>query len=357
MAESYQETILRLIQASPFEIDADVEIGGRMPTLANSEFLTNKEQGDWAEEIALTAVNERSQEYRAVKYGRDDSLSAGDPGFREFYKAYQDELNDIGKKPDLLIYRSSDLPRGGDYDLQDAEFIQRAIAAIEVRSSSFLSGRYSTFMEARTRAAEEECITIQKRLLKEPYAELLEKRRPHIYQMVRDATVETFRELSFRQPSWSSSQGLRDLTDLLRQLKEQMKILQTRDYLGITPKVEDLALVNRWIQAFGVRHYYMQVFFDKAYVIPFKQILEIVSDPNNEGPIFRVERDSKNQGKTTIKVGVQVGKEMLGRIDLPQHQSAMKELERGRLLFYVTFRGGKGYLDQSVFIDEIVNAR
>ena len=110
MPEHYRDTILRLIQTTPFGIDTDLQVGGRMPTLANSEFLTNKEQGDWAEQIALAAINESSNEYRAVKYGRDDSLSAGDPGFREFYEAYQEELNTIGKKPDLLIYRRSELP-------------------------------------------------------------------------------------------------------------------------------------------------------------------------------------------------------------------------------------------------------
>lgn len=356
MPEHYRDTILRLIQTTPFDIDTDLQVGGRMPTLANSEFLTNKEQGDWAEQIALAAINESSNEYRAVKYGRDDSLSAGDPGFREFYEAYQEELNTIGKKPDLLIYRRSELPGNGAYDLEDAAFIERAVAAIEVRSSSFLADRYSLFMDTRTRNAERECERIRTRLLEEPYAALLSQRRPYIYDMISNATVETFRELSFKRPTWSTSPELRQLTDLLRDLKEQMKILQTRNYLSITPKLEDLALVNRWIQTFGVRHYYMQVFFDKAYVIPFGQILEIVSDSDNEGPMFSVERDTKNQGKTTIKVDVQVGKEILGRIDLPQHRSAMKELERGRLLFYVTFQGGRGYLDQSVFLDEVVNA-
>lgn len=354
MPEQYRDTVLQLIQASPF--DTDLQVGGRMPTLANSEFLTNKEQGDWAEQIALAAINESSAEYHAVKYGRDDSLSAGDPGFREFYQAYQEELNTIGKKPDLLIYRRSELPESGIYALEDVAFIEQAVAAVEVRSSSFLAERYSMFMDTRTRNAERECELIRKRLLEEPYAALLSQRRPQLYEMIRTATVETFRELSFNRPNWSSSPELRQLTDLLRDLKEQMKILQTRTYPSITPKLEDLTLVNRWIQTFGVRHYYMQVFFDKAYVIPFRQILEIVSNPDNEGPIFSVERDAKNQCKTTIKVDVQVGKEILGRIDLPQHQSAMKELERGRLLFYVTFQGGKGYLDQSVFRDAIANA-
>ena len=213
MSEDYRDTILRLLQASPFEIDTDLQVGGRMPTLANSEFLTNKEQGDWAEQMTLAAINQHPGEYRAVKYGRDDSLSAGDPGFREFYEAYQQELNTIGKKPDLLIYRSTDLPRNDGYDLDDADFVRRAVAAIEVRSSSFLAARYSSFMETRVRDAEVECLRIQRRLLDEPYAGILAQRRKHIYEMVQNATVETFRELSFNRPNWSSSQELRELTE------------------------------------------------------------------------------------------------------------------------------------------------
>ncbi len=131
--------------------------------------------------------------------------------------------------------------------------------------------------------------------------------------------------------------------------------MHKRDYLSITPKLEDIALVNRWIQTFGVPHYYLQVFFDKAYVIPFRNILELTAAPENEDVIFSVERDVKNQGKTTIKVNVEVGKEVLRRIDMPEHQSALKELGRGRLLFYVTFQGGRGYLDPEVFSEEITN--
>ena len=92
----------------------------------------------------------------------------------------------------------------------------------------------------------------------------------------------------------------------------------------------------------------MQVFFDKAYVIPFQDVLQITSDPRNEGVVFSIERDVKNQGKTTIKINVQVGKEILGRIDMPQHRSALKELARGRLLFYVTFHGATSTLPYSL---------
>ena len=41
---------------------------------------------------------------------------------------------------------------------------------------------------------------------------------------------------------------------------------------------------------------------------------------------------------------------------MPEHKSAMKELQRGRLLFYVTFEGGKGYLDEEVFMRDVINA-
>jgi type II restriction enzyme len=323
--------------------------------LANSEFLTNKEQGDWAEQIVFNAINRHSDAYRAIRYGRDDALSAGDPGFADFFAAYREELNDIGKKPDILIYRRSDLPAGGDYDLDDAEFVGKAIAAIEVRSSSFLSQRYSAFMETRNRNAANECARLRQLLLAPPYGELLSERNPQIHQLINHATADTFRELDFRRPTWSTTAELRRMTDWLRLLKEQIKILHKRDYLSITPKLEDLALVNRWIQHFGVRHYYLQVFFDKAFIIPFQRILEIASDPRNEGEIFSVEQDTKNQRKTTIKIDIGVCLEILGRIDMPEHRSALKELDRGRLLFYVTFQGGAGYLDRRVFEDAFVN--
>ena len=47
----YKDDILNLIKQCPFNIDTEIQISGRPPTTANFEFLTNKEQGDWAEQI------------------------------------------------------------------------------------------------------------------------------------------------------------------------------------------------------------------------------------------------------------------------------------------------------------------
>jgi type II restriction enzyme len=351
----YKDDILNLVKQSPLEIDTEIQLSGRPPTMANSEFLTNKEQGDWAEKIVFKAINEYSDDYFAFEYGRSESIAAGDDGFADFYIKYQGELNAIGKRPDILIFKVSDFPNR-NVDVENDEHIRQAVAALEVRSSSFLADKYSAFMRDRQQQAIRKCTTIRTSIIGTDLGNLLRRKNETIYDLILNAKDDTFRELDFRCPSWSLTTVLRDLTTLLRDLKENIKILHKRDYLSITPKMEDIALVNRWIQQFNVKHYYLQVFFDKAYIISFKDILTLVSNDNNDGNSFTIESDVKNQGKTTIKINVQIGKEVIGKIDMPEHKSAMKELDRGRLLFYVTFKGGKGYLDNGIFIRDVINA-
>jgi len=352
----YKDDILNLINHSPLEIDTEIQMTGRPPTMANSEFLTNKEQGDWAERIVLKAINEYSEEYFAIEYGRSESIAAGDDGFADFYKEYQSELNAIGKRPDILIFKVSDFPTR-NIDIENDEHIRRAVAALEVRSSSFLADKYAAFMQGRQQQAINKCIEIKQSILgSTALGNLLRRKNETIYTLISNSTDNTFRELDFRCPSWSLTNELRDLTTLLKDMKKNITILHKRDYLSITPKMEDIALVNRWIQKYNVKHFYLQVFFDKAYIISFRDILALVANDNNDGNNFSIERDVKNQGKTTIKINVQIGKEVLGKIDMPEHKSAMKELDRGRLLFYVTFEGGKGYLDNEVFIRDVINA-
>ena len=137
----------------------------------------------------------------------------------------------------------------------------------------------------------------------------------------------------------------------LRTLKDAIKEIQKRDYLSITPKVEDIKVVYKWIETFKVPHFYFQVFFDKVYGISFEQILSIISDSNNEGITFSVEADTKNQNKTTIKINSKSGISIASKIDEPIHKSVRKEMDRGRLLFYVTFKGGIAYLD----VDNLIN--
>ena len=344
----YKTRIGKLVDQFPLEIDKDIIIAGRPPTSANSEFLTNKEQGDWAEKLVLKAINDSSSGFVALPYGRSDSITAGDKGFPEFYKAYQDELNTIGKKPDILLFRYDNAPLSAG-ELDNREVVSHAVAAIEVRSSSFLCGKYKSAMSTRIATAERRCAELRDIIMEEPYGSLLKDKNPVVYGLLKTATVDTFRNLTFRAVSWQSSADLRSLSTMMKELKTNIATLHKRDYLSITPKSEDIALVNRWISNFHVPHFYLQVFFDRAYIISFEKILTICSDPQREDKDFTFEKDVKNQGKRTVKVNIDIGEPIIGKIDMPPHFSAMKELDRGRLLFYVKVEGGQGYLDLDVF--------
>ncbi|HEX7348363.1 MAG TPA: AccI family restriction endonuclease [Rhodanobacteraceae bacterium] len=326
-------------------IDLNVQMSGRVPNNATSEFLINKEQGDWAERLIHGVVNSQSQKWFAAPYGRQDNLSAGDPGFADFYRKYQDELNDLGKKPDLLVFRRSDFPDLKP-DLSDDNVVMRAVAALEVRSSAFLERKYRDFMAERTRKALMRCGELKVKLMEGPLADVLKKRSPIIFDFITSATAESFRDITFRRPSWNSSADLRAISSLLAELQKEIKILQTRDFLSITPKVEDIALVSRWINRFNVPHFYVQVFFDGAFAIPFEQIVSIPTESEKEETCFRIEKDTKNQGKSTIKINVDLARSIVNDIAIPEHKSVMKELARGRLLFFVTFDGASGLLDQ-----------
>ena len=54
---TYRDTIASLISSFPIEIDTDIQLSGKLPTMASSNFLTNKEQGDWAEQIVEILSN------------------------------------------------------------------------------------------------------------------------------------------------------------------------------------------------------------------------------------------------------------------------------------------------------------
>ncbi len=323
---------------------------GRMPTQVSSNFITNKEQGDWAEQLVLSAINSTSKNYIAVQYGKSDDLIAGDTGFSEFYEEYQKELDDIGKRPDLLIFTKDNYNStwGNNIsNLSQAELndiVPKAIAGLEIRSSAFLIDKYETEMNARTNNAINKAINAKKIILAN-YKDLLIGVREKWIKILEEITEETLEITDFRRPSWSSSPRLVELSHHFKDLKEAIQEIHKRDFLSITPKVEDLKVVNRWIEKYNVPHYYFQVFFDKVYGISFEDILKLITDSDKEGIDYFVESDTKNQNKTTIKINSKLGQEVACKIDMPEHKSKMRELARGRLLFYIIFSGGKAYLD------------
>ena len=325
-----------------------------LPTQASSEFITNKQQGDWAEEVIFRAINDNSDKIVAVHYGKSDNLVAGDAGFETFYKSYQTELDTIGKRPDLLLFRREDFDSTLGYDISHLDnatighYVAKATAGIEVRSSAFLIGKY---MEEANRKINENTVKVlalRDKVLAD-YIDLLQQKRPELIPLLQELDEKSVRTLNFYKPSWRSSERLQKLSAALSDIKTHLAAIQKRNTLSLTPKVEDLKVVRKWIMTYNVPHFYVQVFFDKIYGIAFKTILELISNPDLEDVKFFVEKDTKNQNKTTIKIPPQNGYCLADAVTEPCHHSVRKELNKGRLLFYVAFDGGEAALDKENF--------
>ncbi|MEM1123304.1 MAG: AccI family restriction endonuclease, partial [Bacteroidota bacterium] len=151
---NYFETIREITKSIPTSI-VDFSIPRERtspPTQASSNFITNKEQGDWAELLIFKAINETIEGFVAVRYGKSDDLVAGEEGFDTFYNEFQDELDTIGKRPDLLVFKETDFRKDLGYDVSKLEhstiedYVKLAVAGLEIRSSAFLIDSYEAYM-------------------------------------------------------------------------------------------------------------------------------------------------------------------------------------------------------------------
>lgn len=291
---NYCDRIRKLTKNVPVEL-VDFEQPrdmARTPTQASSNFITNKEQGDWAENLVTRAINENSKNFVAVKYGKSDDLVSGEDGFDTFYQDFQTELDTIGKRPDLLIFKKSDFDNNLGFDIsqiphhQITEYVKNASAGIEVRSRAFLIDKYEEAMQLRTKRFTEMALQTRDTILAEFLDVLEHPNRTKYITLLNTLTPETISIFDFKVPSWRSNERLLEVNNLFKRLKVAIKEIQKRDYLSITPKVEDIKVVYKWIETFNVPHFYFQVFFDKVFGISFEQILSIISNSDNEGVLL-----------------------------------------------------------------------
>ncbi len=351
--KKYSEKISELIEKIPDTIiDLRTERDrSNPPTQASSNFITNKEQGDWAEDLIFRAINDSSKNYVAVRYGKSDDIVAGDEGFETFYNEFQNELDCIGKRPDLLVFSKDDYNEEYGLDISKenpstiTEYIKKAVAGLEIRSSSFLINKYDSEMHDRTTYHQDNVYRIRDEILGKYEDLLVSPKRNQYIEVLNGINAETIHAINFRRPSWKSNSRLQELTKLFKELKDSLSVIQKRDYLSITPKIEDLKVVYKWVKTYNVPHYYIQVFFDKSFGISFKDILTLLTETEKEGEYYEISGDIKNQNKITVKINTKKTVKIANKIDEPEHSSIRKEIRRGRLLFYVTFKNGTAYLD------------
>jgi len=231
---SYFEAIREITKSIPSSI-VDFSIPRERtspPTQASSNFITNKEQGDWAELLIFRAINETFEGFVAVRYGKSDDLVAGEKGFDVFYNDFQDEFDAIGKRPDLLVFKEENFRKDLGYDVSKLEhstiedYVKLAVAGLEIRSSAFLIDKYEALMQHRTQSNLKKAFET-KAIIIDEYSDILSHPKKKKYlDILNSINEETIFAASFRRPSWNSTERLSELTNLFKELKSAITIAQ-----------------------------------------------------------------------------------------------------------------------------------
>ena len=114
-----------------------------------------------------------------------------------------------------------------------------------------------------------------------------------------------------------------------------------RETPSFTVKVEDLNIVYRWLERYGVVQSYCQVFFDSIFAINFLDIFSIIAS----GTSFIIEAPAKSQEKATLMIPITRGAKIGTATDLPRFEAEHRITELGRHDAFVVPCGGGFLLD------------
>ena len=224
------------------------------------------QMGESAEKAVKEGI-QRKLKHVCMSYGESNPIHGDDPNFKKFSANQKVELQTIGKRPDLLLFEENNLPvdfpeNYSNYDNKNKKF----------QSDSEICKIHKKFQKSVP------CATLG-----------IEVRSSNFF-------YEKFKSIP-----------------------NQDGVI-TNPWLSITVKLEDLKLVKKWIDTYGVPHYYAQVFEDQVYIISFKKILEILNERryhvtkaektanNNPDGKYRIGYNKANQEKLTLHVKATEGK-------------------------------------------------
>ena len=114
-----------------------------------------------------------------------------------------------------------------------------------------------------------------------------------------------------------------------------------RETPSFTVKVEDLNIVYRWLERYGVVQSYCQVFFDSIFAINFLDIFTMIAS----GTAFIIEAPAKSQEKATIMIPITRGTKIGTATELPRFEAEHRITELGRHDAFVVPCGGGFLLD------------
>jgi hypothetical protein len=127
----------------------------------------------------------------------------------------------------------------------------------------------------------------------------------------------------------------------VRQRQREAGNSKGRETPSFTVKVEDLVIVYRWLERYGVPQTYCQVFFDSVFAINFLDIFGTIAS----GTDYVIETPAKSQEKATIMLPITRGVQVGTATALPSFAAEHRVTALGRHDAYVVPCGGGFVLD------------
>lgn len=337
-----------------------------IPTGANSEFLSNRAMGDWAEK-KVSELFSKSTSFKVVHYGDSDSVSAEDENFRSVYLNKIEDTRLYGKRPDLLLM-GRDYTGENDVSLKSTiendDIARNALYAIEVRSSKFEAKTYEEEKFKRIKNDNDKKIEeamiycISSNEDKQNYDEYIRERDSLDseeeallrIQYTQDKAEQKISELRVKRKKLKiknlSTEDRQKRLDKIRSKYDQNKL--SSEVLKFTVKVEDLRIVYRWMMRYKIPQIYVQVFFDSMYAINVLKIFELVARGKDNWPKFmKIDTPAKSQNKTTIVIPITEGMKVADSLSMPIFRAEEKKTRLGRHDAYVIPEEGKYNLIES----------
>jgi len=262
-----------------------------------SGYVFNLEMANWAENKVKEAFNSKwDSEFQLVHYGENYDVMGGSDEFdKEIFDNIQKERMRIGKKPDFLLFHSSDLPDDfSGFDGEEQAFVDglvsKAVGAIEVKSSRMDEG------------------TMKRRA---------EKKRIQITEMLGEKFGEN-------PPGVADTNFEGAERDEYKKIKNPWGKMAKPLNFTITKK--DLTEFYFWIEKYEVRLYYVQCLYDRMYIISIGKILRILNDESEKGELWDFEKKKSGQ-EAQWRVRLSEG-DLLGEI-APKPDLKVKKVDIG----------------------------
>ncbi len=268
----------------------------------NSEYLIKIEENTWAKNTLIKSFNNTSH-----------------------YKATLED-------DDIIIYNNSN----------------NAVFAIKVYCAPFIFDKYNTFMLDKKNFYANRALLVKDKILSMHY-DLLYNKNKELLKLIEAINKDNLDIISFKLPNWKTSVELEKVSERIKELDEAITDRNNIKLLTINITKEDLQYAYNFIKNYNTTYYYVYVFFDKAFIISFERVLELISNSNLEDSKYFIENINNS---IIIKIIADDEEVILENIEFPKYTTMVKELENGMIVSYSHLGCSNATLNESI-IDKL----